>query len=299
MKLTDVPVSQRWLAKRWFEEIGSSPRVSRGKRYAHEDSVDDLEFREGLISAKVYGTRVRPYTVTIEVEVLPSDYWLKVARDSRWNEPLLSRLQNGKFLEPIYQLFAWDTKWRHIELIPRSGEMQYSCNCPDWGYPCKHSAAVLFEAAAQAALQPALLFRLRGISFDTFAAEVSKWRLQRAVGYVMQQTSDESRPLAIYHLSEPVQDVALVPGKAVDPSQFWGDPLPILNQRTPAPAPQPALGRNLDTAADSNPHHQQLRPIDQLGTPPGISWSKIFDQTMSAWYRMIKDQADSIGLTRG
>ena len=43
-------------------------RLSRGRTYARQGAVDDLEVHDGVITGSVQGSRARPYEVTVRVK---------------------------------------------------------------------------------------------------------------------------------------------------------------------------------------------------------------------------------------
>ncbi len=51
-----------------------------------------------------------------------------------------------------------------VPLLPQPTELDPDCSCPDWGYPCKHAAALCYAIAATIDTDPFVLFALRGRS---------------------------------------------------------------------------------------------------------------------------------------
>ena len=57
-----------WWGNAWLQALSNidySNRIPRGARYARNGSVKRVVFEDNLIKAKVQGSRVRPYNVTI------------------------------------------------------------------------------------------------------------------------------------------------------------------------------------------------------------------------------------------
>jgi superfamily II DNA or RNA helicase len=76
------------------------------------------------------------------------------------NPSLLVRIAAGELPET----FLRELKNRGINLIPRRWrDMKRSCNCPDYGDPCKHMAALYSIIAREIDSDPHVLFRLRGM----------------------------------------------------------------------------------------------------------------------------------------
>ena len=59
-------------------------------------------------------------------------------------------------------LLRADARAAGIELLPQPGDLGPDCACPDWGDPCKHSAALCYMAAELIDSDPFVLLLLRG-----------------------------------------------------------------------------------------------------------------------------------------
>ncbi len=73
---------ESWWAKRWSEVLSGfdlGARLTRGRSYARSGQVLAVEIGVGAISAKVQGSRSKPYTVTIRVKTLSPAEWSTVA----------------------------------------------------------------------------------------------------------------------------------------------------------------------------------------------------------------------------
>jgi uncharacterized Zn finger protein len=64
---------ESWRAKRWIQVLESfhiGARLGRGRSYARRGQVLSIDIEKGKVSAKVQGSRTRPYHVTVKVKVL-------------------------------------------------------------------------------------------------------------------------------------------------------------------------------------------------------------------------------------
>ena len=64
---------ESWWAKRWIavlEGFHFGARLTRGRSYARRGQVLDIQVEHGIITAKVQGSRPRPYAVEIKVKPL-------------------------------------------------------------------------------------------------------------------------------------------------------------------------------------------------------------------------------------
>ncbi|MDR1903649.1 MAG: DEAD/DEAH box helicase [Treponema sp.] len=157
---------------KWFIDVLDSykmdARLSRGRTYANTGKVLSLEFKERKAVAKVKG-RYRPsYKVEIEFPPLEEKEKEEVLRLLEEDTALLAQIAAGELPEAFLQKL----KRGGINLIPRRWkDMRRSCNCPDYGDPCKHQAAIYYVIAREIDADPHVLFRLRGIDLAALTAK--------------------------------------------------------------------------------------------------------------------------------
>src|SRR5205807_1754698 len=63
-------IGEQWWSRRFIsvlESYGMSGRLARGRNYARAGQVLDFELSQGKVTARVQGSRVRPYQVRIGV----------------------------------------------------------------------------------------------------------------------------------------------------------------------------------------------------------------------------------------
>ncbi|MDR2364063.1 MAG: DEAD/DEAH box helicase family protein [Spirochaetaceae bacterium] len=153
---------------KWFIDVLDSyqmgARLDRGKRYANTGKVLSLEITNGKVRAKVEGN-YRPF-YKVEISFPPLKEGDRVFALIEEDPSLLARIAAGELPES----FLVKLKKEGINLIPkRWREMQRSCNCPDYGDPCKHMAALYYIIAREIDADPLVLFRLRGIDLRKVA----------------------------------------------------------------------------------------------------------------------------------
>jgi uncharacterized Zn finger protein len=153
-----------WWAKCWIramERLVPAARLQRGQSYARSGQVLSLDEISGGISAKVQGSRARPYKVTIQVAPLNSETWEKVL-DVLSNQAIFAaQLLAGQMPSNIEEAFST----AGASLFPNQrGDLSSECSCPDWANPCKHIAATHYILGDRFDEDPFLLFRMRGRS---------------------------------------------------------------------------------------------------------------------------------------
>ena len=146
----------------WFIEVLDSykmgPRLDRGRTYANTGKVVSLLLDRYRAFAKVEGN-YRPF-YRVEILFPPLKEAEQVYQMIEEDPPLLARIAAGELPET----FLLKLRKKGINLIPRRWrDMQRSCNCPDYGDPCKHMAALYYIIAREIDADPHVLFRLRGM----------------------------------------------------------------------------------------------------------------------------------------
>jgi uncharacterized Zn finger protein len=161
---------ENWWADRWIKVLRGlmdSGRLSRGRSYARNGQVLNIDVEAGAVSARVQGSRRTPYKVKIQLEPLSDRQW-EVVLDALSEQALFSaQLLNGEMPPEVEDVF----KGVGVPLFPTSStDLVTDCSCPDWANPCKHIAAVYYLLGERFDEDPFLLFELRGRSQDEVAA---------------------------------------------------------------------------------------------------------------------------------
>lgn len=161
-----------WWAKRWInvlESFNIGGRLARGRSYARGGQVLSIAIENGRVTAKVQGSRPKPYDITIQVQTLSESDWAKVL-DALGRQALFgAKLLAGEMpqdIEPLFQeagLSLFPTKLR---------DLKTSCSCPDSSNPCKHIAAVYYLLGEEFDRDPFLIFTLRGLSRDALTSRL-------------------------------------------------------------------------------------------------------------------------------
>jgi uncharacterized Zn finger protein len=166
--------ASRWWAKRWIavlESFNIGARLGRGRSYARQGQVLDIQIAPGEVKAKVQGSRPRPYQVSIKLKPLSAADWRKLteamAEEARFGAKLLA----GEMPTDIEEVFQAEG----LSLFPKAhGDLKTECSCPDWSNPCKHIAAVYYLLGEAFDNDPFLMFRLRGMERETLLAQLGE-----------------------------------------------------------------------------------------------------------------------------
>lgn len=185
-----------WWGQRWIdalEALGAvyANRLPRGRTYARKGTVHDLVVDAGTVTARVAGSRARPYRVQLQLPAFDDTTWeaITVALASRVR--LSAELLDATMPEDIDEVLAECG----VSLFPTARELATRCSCPDVANPCKHVAAVHYVLAQTFDADPFLLMTLRGRDRDALLAGL---RAQRAGTTVTAPTDDTSdNPVAV------------------------------------------------------------------------------------------------------
>jgi len=202
-------IGASWWAQRWTDalrRIMDSGRLSRGRTYARRGQVLNIDEKGGGISARVQGSRRKPYKVSIKVDPLPDKTWERVLDVLADQAIFTAQLLAGEMPADIEEAFSATGS----SIFPTSSrQLLTDCSCPDWANPCKHIAAVYFLLGEAFDDDPFMLFRLRGRTQEQILEGL---RARRAEG------SEEACPdLTLL----PAEENPLAP-LPDDPLTFWG-----------------------------------------------------------------------------
>lgn len=161
-------VGTTWWGQRWTEALehvlgGQAGRLARGRTYARAGRTHDLVVTGCKVTAKVTGSRPKPYKITIELTQLSDAAWSKAIAGMAEKAQFAAELLAGVMPKEIDEVF----RAAGTSLFPATrSELKTDCSCPDWGDPCKHVAATHYVLGEALDRDPFLLFGLRGREKD-------------------------------------------------------------------------------------------------------------------------------------
>ncbi|NHJ33047.1 MAG: hypothetical protein FK732_09295 [Asgard group archaeon] len=154
----------KWWSKKWLETLEffeNDKRVVQGRFYAREGQIRTMIMAKGCIQAKVQGTKIKPYSITIKLRVLNDEEWQNVLEQMTRNAMLFSRLLVDKFPKELEEIFS---NFRYPLFPKNDNDLLTSCTCADWANPCKHIAAVYYILSDIFEYDPFTLLFIRGKS---------------------------------------------------------------------------------------------------------------------------------------
>jgi uncharacterized Zn finger protein len=172
VRLTGRAIASTFWGKAWCQNLESysdyDSRLPRGRSYARNGSVIDLQIRRGIVAAMVSGTSV--YNIEIKIDALDKTVWDKLKRECAGKVGSLMDLLRGKLSGPVMEVITR----KDGGLFPKPKEIHLDCSCPDWADMCKHVAATLYGVGARLDESPELLFALRGVDHLELIAETTQ-----------------------------------------------------------------------------------------------------------------------------
>lgn len=154
-------IARTFWGKNWCDNLEAysdyENRLPRGRTYARNGSVVDLQIAAGKISALVSGSEI--YEVAITVKPLEPAPWNAIIKECAGKVASLVELLQGRLSHAVMEVVT-----RHGNgLFPVPTQIGFRCSCPDSASMCKHVAAVLYGIGARLDKQPELLFLLRQV----------------------------------------------------------------------------------------------------------------------------------------
>ncbi|KAF5432427.1 hypothetical protein C5S39_03770 [Candidatus Methanophagaceae archaeon] len=169
-------IGETWWSERWIavlESFNMGARLTRGRTYARKGQVISIDVQKGAVTAKVQGTRAKPYAVRIQLNPISEPEWDIVTEAMASKAIFAAKLLSGEMPHDIEDAFR-DAK---VAFFPTSKkELKTNCSCPDWANPCKHIAAVYYLLAERFDDDPFLIFKLRGRTKEEFIAALREKR---------------------------------------------------------------------------------------------------------------------------
>jgi len=154
-------IARTFWGKAWCGHLESfsdyENRLPRGRAYARNGSVIDLQIAKEKISALVMGSSL--YEISFAIKPLQNERWKAIKARSIGQIDSLVELLQGRFSDAVMRVITD----RESGLFPAPTEIKKTCSCPDSAGLCKHLAAVLYGVGARLDEKPELLFLLRGV----------------------------------------------------------------------------------------------------------------------------------------
>jgi uncharacterized Zn finger protein len=222
---------ENWWARRWvevLERFAVGRRLGRGRNYARQGHIVDIEIGKGFVTAHVQGSRDAPYLVRMHFSMLSSTDWKKLTRALAQRPDIAVELGMGQIPQSIEQVF----EEQRLSLFPNaSGDLKAACSCPDNANPCKHVAAVYYLLGEEFDRDPFLIFQLRGMERGELLAALGPAAIPRPPAppppefdgeRIDGEEGEAFTPPPIAVIEPPPERVIPDEPLPEDPGVFWG-----------------------------------------------------------------------------
>ncbi|MEB3310097.1 MAG: SWIM zinc finger family protein [Snowella sp.] len=177
--MTNYQIDNRqWWVQRWLELLDSyrfKKRLERARNYAREGNILSIEFENAQVLAKVQGSEIDPYQVSLKLDLFTDEDWHYVVSSLAEKAIYSAQLLAGQMPESIEQVFIKNG----LNLFPFSlSDIHSRCSCPDKANPCKHIGAIYYQLADRFSEDPFVIFQLRGRTKPQILSELRQLRSQ-------------------------------------------------------------------------------------------------------------------------
>ena len=210
---------EAWWVQRWVDLLNNyrfKKRLERGRRYAREGNILNIEYKGAKVVALVQGTAEEPYKLSIWLDSFTDEDWNYVIDTLAEHALFSAQLLAGEMPDDIEAVFTANG----LSLFPfQLAEVHSRCDCPDPKNPCKHIAAVYYQLGDFFREDPFILFQLRGRD---------RQQILDALRQKRQQSADTIDPATLDAEVESAEAIASTSALSpLDITSFWtyDDPL--------------------------------------------------------------------------
>jgi uncharacterized Zn finger protein len=231
--------AESWWGNAWVAALEgpqrlATGRLARGRTYARAGNVGEITVTPGRVSARVQGSRRTPYRTSMTIPRLTDRDWDLLLDTAAGQAGHIAALLDRDMPTAL----ADDAARAGVRLLPSQGELTPDCSCPDWGYPCKHAAAVYYQVARLLDEDPFVLLLLRGRGEHELMDELQRRNAAQA-------TAEDTEPTA----APPAAPRGVPAREAFAAARSGIPPIPA----PPAPVEQPGRVAQFADAGDPAP----------------------------------------------
>ena len=207
-----VKFGNTWWGNEWLKSLDNidyENRIPRGAVYAKNGKVEKLSIQRNTITAKVSGTRLRPYSVKMIIPPFFEEEVERLINELMKYPNVISQLLHRE-LDPTVLTIAqkcglkiFPSKWNDLKMV---------CSCPDWAVPCKHIAAVIYMISREIDNNPFLVFQIhnvdllaelekRGLTVNEFVEEIKVPSIKDVIQTVSSPTQKTLEPQPAFHFN--------------------------------------------------------------------------------------------------
>lgn len=207
----NLQASREWWAQRWLDLLDSyrfKKRLERARTYARQGNILSIKFEGAKVSARVQGTEVEPYQVSLFLEAFSDEQWGYVIETMAQKAIFAAKLLAGEMPPNIEEVFTANG----LSLFPFTlSEVRSKCSCPDKANPCKHIGAIYYQLGDRFSEDPFVLFQLRGRTKDQIITDLRQLRYE----HTPEQAEPSHNDIEHQPATQPLKP------RTIDMQQFW------------------------------------------------------------------------------
>jgi len=189
-----LQASREWWSQRWLDLLDSyrfKKRLERARNYARQGNVLSIDFKGAKVLARVQGSEVEPYKVSLSLEPFSDEQWGYVIETMSKRAIFAAKLLAGEMPQNIEEVFTANG----LSIFPFTlSDIHSKCSCPDKANPCKHVGAIYYQLGDRFSEDPFVLFKLRGRTKEQIISDLRQLRSVK-IEVSSTETSDEQQPI--------------------------------------------------------------------------------------------------------
>ncbi|MBP2326181.1 putative Zn finger protein [Kibdelosporangium banguiense] len=156
--------AKTWWGNAWIAAMEDTAldlaQLKKGRKYAYAGNVGPITVTPGKIFATVQdGDDYSEYQTVVLLSQLTGIEWSRFLDRVAAKAGHIATLLDGEMPRDLVE--AADDAG--ISLLPGIGDLDPECDCPGWGHPCEHAAALSYQASWLLDADPFVLLLLRGL----------------------------------------------------------------------------------------------------------------------------------------
>jgi uncharacterized Zn finger protein len=189
-------------------------QLKRGRKFAYAGLVGPITVSPGRLAAQVTNDDGAVHHTVVLVDRLSDAQWRRFLDEVAAKAGHIAALLDRDMPHDLVDAAA-DAD---VPLLPGIGDLQPECDCDGWELPCRHAAALCFQAAWLLDADPFVLLLLRGLGQEDVTEELRRRAEARRREAPAQATADPLGPLP--PLVEPPRRLVVPSAPGVDPEEL-------------------------------------------------------------------------------
>ncbi|MFD7612449.1 SWIM zinc finger family protein [Streptomyces sp. NPDC059828] len=245
---------QSWWGKAWADALEDTSldeeALKKGRAYARTGRLGPITISPGRISTTGYEGDT-PFKTVLTLEELDEDDWELLWEKTAERPDIIDELLAGE-LPPDLLEAAEDAR---VRLLPGYGDLEADCDCDALDHPCKHAAALCYQASWLLDEDTMLLLLLRGRGVQAAQEELRSVLLMQAIFGGLGDEDDAAEA------EEEATAAATQLPDGTPAEEVFGRASAVLPELPPLPGPTVMQDTSTGPAAD---------PLEQLVTTAGV-----------------------------